>query len=89
MKLREKVRDLGIESLIAAVLVTAYVIYLFDVPKDRRPDSWIIALAVNTVVVFGFLVSWFRHRWKNTRFWIVLGLLFLCHAALFTCLLSS
>ena len=87
MSFREKARDLAIETLIAVVLVTAYVIYLFKVPRDRRPDSWTIALAVNTAIVFGFLLSWFRRKWKIAQFWIALGLLLFCHLAVFIFLL--
>ena len=84
MRFRQRARDLTIEVLIAVVLVTAYVIYLFRFPERLRPDSWkTIGLFVNTIVVFGFLVSWFKHQWKNTQFWLVLGLLLFCHMALF------
>ena len=87
MSFREKARDLAIETLIAIVLVTAYVIYLFKVPRDRTPDSWITALAVNTAIVFGFLLSWFRRKWKIAQFWITLALLLFCHLAVFIFLL--
>ena len=87
MRFLKKALDLSLATLIAVVLVTAYVVYLFNVPRDRRPDSRLIALAVNTTIVFGFLLSWLRHQWKSSRFWVVLGLLFFCHIALFAILL--
>jgi hypothetical protein len=36
MRFRQRARDLAIEVLIAVVLVTAYVIYLFKFPKGPR-----------------------------------------------------
>lgn len=48
MRFRRRARDLTIEVLIAVVLVTAYVIYLFKFPEGHRPDSRIIGLSVNT-----------------------------------------
>jgi drug/metabolite transporter (DMT)-like permease len=83
MRFRQRARDLAIEVLIAVVLVTAYVIYQFKFPKGPRPDSWIIGLSVNTIIVVGFLASWFKHQRKNAQFWLVLGLLLFCHMALF------
>ena len=87
MRFRQRARDLTIEVLIAVVLVTAYMIYLFKFPHRPKPDSWIIGLSVNTIIVVGFLASWFKHQWKNTQFWIVLGLLLFGHMALFVFLL--
>jgi hypothetical protein len=81
MSLRKRIRDLVIETLIAVILVTAYVVYLFKVPKGSRLNWGWAPLAVNTLIVFGFLISWFRYAWKTTRYWAILGMLLLCHCA--------
>ena len=81
MSVRKRIRDLIIETLIAVILVTAYVVYLFMVPKGSRPNWGWVALAVNTLIVFGFLISWFRYAWKTTRYWVMLGILLFCHSA--------
>jgi hypothetical protein len=48
------VRDLAIETLIAIILVSAYVAYLFLRPIESRLDWRLIFQAVNTAMVFGF-----------------------------------
>src|SRR6266852_568930 len=83
MSFLKRTRDLIIETLIAVILVTAFVVYLFIVPKENRPNSVWVALSVNTVIVFGFLISWFRNAWKSTQYWAVLGVLLLCHSAIY------
>jgi hypothetical protein len=81
MSFLKRTRDLVIETLVAVVLVTAFVAYLFMAPKGSRPNWDWVAFAVNTMVVFGFLISWFRHAWKTAQYWVVLGMLLLCHSA--------
>jgi uncharacterized membrane protein HdeD (DUF308 family) len=83
MSFLKRIRDLIIEILIAVILVTALVVYFFMVPKESRPNSAWVALAVNTAIVFGFLISWFRPSWKSAQYWVVLGLLMLCHSAVY------
>ena len=82
MSLRKRIRDLIIETLIAVILVTAYVVYLFHSSQGEQAKlgGW-APLAVNTLIVFGFLISWFRYAWKATRYWAMLGMLLLCHCA--------
>ena len=81
MSLRKRIRDLIIEILIAVILVTAYVVYLFNSSQGEQAKLGWAPLAVNTLIVFGFLVSWFRYAWKTTRYWAILGTLLLCHCA--------
>ena len=83
MSFLKRARDLIIETLIAIILVTAFVVYLFMVPKESRPNSGWVALAVNTAIVFGFLISWFRYAWKSVQYWIGLGVLLFCHSAVY------
>jgi hypothetical protein len=40
-----------------------------------------MALALNTVTVFGFLISWFRHAWRLSAFWLTLVALIFLHVA--------
>jgi hypothetical protein len=84
MSFLKRIRDLIIETLIAVILVTAFVVYLFMVPKGSRPNWGWAALAVNTIIVFGFLISSFRHAWMTAQYWVVLGMLLLCHSAAYT-----
>src|SRR5271165_228266 len=83
MSFLKRVRDLAVETLIAVILVTAFVIYLFKFPRESRPNWGLVAFIVNTAIVFGFLASWFRHSWKNVEYWGVLAVLLLCHIAVY------
>ena len=38
-----------------------------------------LGLSVNTALVFGFLVYWFRNQWRSFRFWSVLLALLVIH----------
>jgi|SRR5882672_10601717 len=77
----KRIRDLAIETLIAIVLVSAYVAYLFLRPRESKLDWQLISQAVNTAIVFGFLISWFRHVWKSFVFWLVVAVFLLGHLA--------
>jgi hypothetical protein len=83
MNLLRRTRDLIIETLVAVILVTAFVVYLFIVPKENRPNSAWVALTINTAIVFGFLISWFRYAWSSPRYWTMLGALLFCHSAIY------
>ncbi len=84
MGYRKRLKDLLIETVLAVALVTAYVIYLFHRPKGAAlPWEW-IRLIVNTTVVFGFLIAWFRYSWRKRTFWIALSLLLVCHLLFFS-----
>lgn len=77
----ERMRALVVETVVAVVLVTAFVVYLFTLPKDTTLNWQRIALVLNTLVVFGFLVSWFRDALKLLSFWATLSMLLLGHVA--------
>ncbi len=82
MPYARRIRDLLVEILIAAVLVTSFLIYLFQHPKGvSLPWEW-IKLVVNTTIVFGFLIAWFRESWRNYVFWVTVAILLLCHVFL-------
>ena len=83
MSFLKRIRDLAIETLIAVILTTAFVTYLFMVPRENRLNGMWIPLVLNTAIVFGFLISWFRHAWKNAQYWTVLAVLLVCHSAVY------
>ncbi len=83
MSFLKRIRDLIIETLIAVILVAAFVVYLFMVPKENRANGMWVPLVLNTAIVFGFLISWFRHAWKSSQYWAVLLVLLLCHSAVY------
>jgi hypothetical protein len=83
MSFLKRIRELIIETLIAVILVTAFVVYLFMVPKENRPNGIWMPLVLNTAIVFGFLISWFRHAWKSAQYWAVLVVLLVCHSAVY------
>jgi hypothetical protein len=59
------------------------------IPQTTDSLNWgFIALAVNTLVVFGFLISWFRQGWKRLVFWAALVVLLLGHTAAYIFVLS-
>src|SRR6267143_57017 len=88
MSAGKRVRDLLIEALIGIILGTAFVAYLFTLPKGATLDWRRIALVLNTVTVFGFLISWFRHAWKRLAFWMTLMVFLLGHTATYTFILG-
>jgi hypothetical protein len=81
MSSMKRIRDLAIETLIAIILVSAYVAYLFLRPKESRLDCQLISQAVNTAIVFGFVIAWFRHAWKSFLFLAVVAIFLLGHLA--------
>ena len=83
----KRVRDIFLEVVIAVALVTGGLIYVASHPRGSL--NWgRIALAGNTVVVFGFLISWFRQEWKRLVFWTSLVVLLLGHTAIYIAVLS-
>jgi hypothetical protein len=84
----KRARGLMLEILIGLVLVTAFVAYLFSLPKGTKLNWQRIALVLNTFVVFGFLISWFRHQWKRLDFWATMTVLLLIHTAVYLFVLS-
>jgi hypothetical protein len=83
----KRVRDIFLEVVIAVSLVTGGIIYVASHPRDSL--NWgRIALAGNTVVVFGFLISWFRQEWKRLVFWVAMVVLLLGHTAIYILVLS-
>ena len=87
MKPWKRVRDLFLEIVIAVALVTWGIIYVASHPRGSL--NWgHIAMAGNTVVVFGFLISWFRQAWKRLVFWTALVVLLLGHTAIYILVVS-
>lgn len=77
-----------LEILIGVVLVTAFVVYLFSLPKGTTLNWQRIALVLNTFVVFGFLISWFRRECRRLDFWATMTVLLLLHTAIYLFVLS-
>ena len=88
MGLGKRVRDIALETLVGVAAVTALTLYAFNMPKGKSLDFRPIALIANTVLVFGFLISWFRYSLKNSLFWIVLAILLLGHLAAYFFILN-
>jgi hypothetical protein len=87
MKPRKRVRDIFLEIVIAVALVIWGIIYVASHPRGTL--NWgRIAIAGNTLVVFGFLISWFRQEWKRLVFWTALVVLLLGHTAIYILVLS-
>lgn len=78
-----RIRDLLLETLLAAVLVGAFVAFLFAHPKGVIWDWRRITQTLNTIVVFGFLISWFRNLWGSALFWASLAALFVGHIGIY------
>ncbi len=83
MSALKRIRDLAIEILIAIALVVGLIAYVSSHPGTEL-DWRRIALILNTAVVFGFVISWFRNFWGRLVFWTVLMVLLLIHLAIFS-----
>jgi hypothetical protein len=75
----KRIKAFVMETLVAVILVTAFVAYLFTLPKGTTLNWQRIALVLNTLVVFGFLLSWFRDALKLLSFWAAFSILLLSH----------
>ena len=80
----KRIRDLVIEILIAITLVVGLIAYVWTRPPGTELDWPRIALILNTAVVFGFVISWFRSDWGNLVFWTVLMVLLVVHLVIFS-----
>ena len=89
MNIRSRGRDIFVEILIAVVLVTVFVGYLFSLPKGAQLDWQRIALVFNTFTVFGLLISWFRDERGRLVFWAAFMVLLLVHTAMYAFVLSG
>jgi uncharacterized membrane protein YhhN len=83
MNLGRRVRDIALEVLIAMILVGAFVAYILSAPKGSKVDFRPIGVLVNAIVVFGFLISWFRWTRRNVRFWAILTIFLLAHIVVY------
>jgi hypothetical protein len=83
MNLSKRIRNLVIEIVVAATLVAGIVVYGFSLPPGTRVDARPLALVGNTVLVFGFVIYWFRGAWKKLAFWAVTFGLFAAHVSLY------
>jgi hypothetical protein len=83
MSRSSRIRDLAIETLIAVTVVTGFVVYLFESHSGKQRDWTSFVQIGNTAIVFGFLISWFRHAWRRLSFWTVIGALLFVHVAVY------
>ena len=69
---------------VAGVAVVLGVIYYADhVPSEKAfPVRW-VGFWLNNVVVFGYIIQWYRNLWLQTRYWMLLGGFVLLHFALY------
>ena len=78
--LARRLRDIAVETLVATVLVTALVVYLFETDGHQSRDWAPLKLIANTGVVFWVLIRWFRYAWRWAAFWAAIAVLLVCHA---------
>ena len=67
---------------IFVTLVGVLVVYAL-----HAPDRWIAAVFC-TVVVFSGMISLYRNQWRFLQFWLLLGMAFFIHLAVFYWLFS-
>jgi cytochrome bd-type quinol oxidase subunit 2 len=80
MSLGKRLRDIALEVLIAVVLVSGLLFYAANsAGRNHRRDFVLGAIVINTALVFGYLLSWFRFAFRNMPFWITLAGLLLAH----------
>ncbi len=83
----KRVRDIMLEVVVAVALVTGGIVYVASHPRSSL--NWAgVALLANTVVVFGYLISWFRAEWRRLVFWAMLVVLLLGHVLIYIFVVS-
>ncbi len=88
-RLRKRIRDVILDTLIAIVLVTAFAKYVIKTHDAIKVRNWTPVIQVgNTVLVFGLLIHWFRYAWNRGTFWAVLSVLLLVHIAMYVLFLA-
>jgi hypothetical protein len=70
---------LVVEIIVGTLSMLAFVVYLMTRPPGTAVDLRPTALVVNTAIVFGYLIAWFRQYWKRWLFWASLMMLLLFH----------
>jgi hypothetical protein len=88
MKISKRIRDLVIEVVAATVVVAGIVAYGFSLPPGTTIDGRPVALVGNTLVVFGFVIYWFRGAWKKLAFWAITLALLACHCIVYVFVVS-
>jgi hypothetical protein len=89
MSLRKRMRDVTVNALIAILLVAAFAVYVIETHDATKVRNWTPVIQVaNTVLVFAFLIQWFRHAWSRNTFWAVLSVLLLVHITAYVLFLS-
>jgi hypothetical protein len=70
--------------VIAIALVVGLIAYVWTRPAGTELDWKRIGLFVNTLVVFGFLISWLRESWGKLVFWAALIVLLVVHLGIYS-----
>jgi multisubunit Na+/H+ antiporter MnhB subunit len=88
MSVLKRVRDLAFETAIAITIVVGLILYASR-PHTGSEATWhFVPLVLNTVVVFGFVLSWYRHCWRKASLWAAIGSLLLVHSVGYIVLLN-
>ena len=85
MNIAKRIKEIAIETLIAVVLVVAFLTYVFKTALHGAMDWTPVLLILTTGIVFGYLASWFRYAWSEAKFWLSFAVLLVVHIAV--CLL--
>jgi hypothetical protein len=70
MNIAKRIKEIAIETLIAVILVVAFLSYVLKTALHGAMDWTPVLLILTTGVVFGCLASWFRFAWSETKFWL-------------------
>ncbi|MGC1490254.1 MAG: hypothetical protein WA798_02710, partial [Candidatus Acidiferrum sp.] len=65
-----------------------FVAYLFSKPKGQHADLRPLAMVINAIIVFGYLITWFRYAWKNILFWTAAAVFLVAHIGLYLVILQ-
>lgn len=88
-RIGKRIRDLALEIVIAVAFVCAVITCAVMRPNDNIAETHThfheFALVVNTLLVFGILIKWFRDAWRRRVFWVALAAMMLLHVV--ACLL--
>jgi hypothetical protein len=82
MNIAKRIKEIALETLIAVVLVVAFVTYVFKTALHGAMDWTPVLLILTTGIVFGYLASWFRYAWSEVKFWLSFAVLFVVHIAI-------
>jgi hypothetical protein len=84
MSVGKRIRDIILETIIAVVLVVAFLMYVIKTHDPTKVRNWVPIIQIgNTALVFGLLIQWFRYAWRKAKFWALLCVFLLGHTAVY------